>query len=383
MMTTKYYDEFLRYFELAKRQQEECNLGSIPHEESSVQDELMKHVHLYDVVERKYAGFSQIVNDVFYGWTPDHPYWSKMEAGKATWQREQISKNWTGKHSDFGLPEWLYLFLLHRITGSAINYATKPSGYHNTILFHMHEAKSIEDMAKTVKHHPFPFYTSVGYQFPSFPKPVEGYKRGGDYYLCEYAPHLAREVADFLVKGGKKDLREVGEFMFKWNNDRGLNAYRFQYAAFIADIADWYPEYVNRESPFYYGKNAIECLNYLVYSGKKKNNTLILDSVMQRIYDDTGSYPYNAEDVACDFIRWIENYIRPGKDYERLDFDKVWNSSVIKDHPFGRQRAMLDLGLVVTFNDLKHHPSDNKVLCDANLTEEEYKHRVNEHYKSN
>lgn len=382
IINEKYYSEFLRYYEMAKKQQEECNLGTIPHEESTVPDELMKHVHLYDVVERKYAGFSQIINDAFYGWTDQHPYWEKMKSGQATRQREVVAENWTGKHTDFSLPEWLYVFLLHRITGSAINYATKPSGYHNTLLFHLHEATTIEDMVKTVKSYPLPFYTSIGYQFPSFPKPIEGYRRGGDYYLSEYAPILARDVADFLVTGGKKDLREVGEFMFKWNKDRGLKAYKFQYAAFIADIADWYPEYVNKESPFYYGKNAIECLNYLIHTGKKKptNNIIVLDGIMQKIYEDTGAYPYNAEDVACDAIRHLENYIRPGKDYEHLDFDKIWNSSTIKDHPYGRQKAMLDLGLVHTFNDLKNHPSDDYILKKNNLTVEEYKKMVNQYY---
>lgn len=378
MTTTKYYDEFLRYYSMAKTQQEECNLGSIPHEQSSVDDDLMKHVHLYDTVDRKFAGFSAIVHDIFYGWSEEHPYWSKMQQGNMTKQREEVAKNWTGKQNQFSLPEWLYLFLLHRITGSGINYSKKPSGYHNTLLFNLHECSSIEDMTRVVKTHPFPFYTSVGYQFPSFPKPIEGYKRGGDYYLCEYAPILSRDLADFLVTGGKKDLREVGDFMFKWNKDRGLKAYRFQYAAFIADIADWYPQFVNRESPFYYGKNAIECLNYLVYTGKKSNNVIVLDSIMQKIYDDTGAFPYNAEDVACDAIRYLENYIRPGKDYEHLDFDKIWNSSPIKDHPFGRQKAMLDLGLVKTFNDLKNHPSDDKILVDAGLTIQEYKDKVSQ-----
>ena len=161
IINEKYYSEFLRYYEMAKKQQEECNLGTIPHEESTVPDELMKHVHLYDVVERKYAGFSQIINDAFYGWTDQHPYWEKMKSGQATRQREVVAENWTGKHTDFSLPEWLYVFLLHRITGSAINYATKPSGYHNTLLFHLHEATTIEDMVKTVKSYPLPFYTSI------------------------------------------------------------------------------------------------------------------------------------------------------------------------------------------------------------------------------
>jgi len=378
---TKYYNEFLRYFQMAKIQQEECNLGRIKHSESSVPDDLMKHVELYDVVERKYAGFSQIVNDVFYGWSEDHPYWNKMKEGLMTKQRETISKDWTGKRQVFGLKEWLYLFLFHRLTGSGINYAYKPSGYYNTLLSDMHVADNIDQMIEVIKDAKRPFYTSVGYQFPSFPKPIEGYKRGGDYFLCEYVPQLSYDLAFFLENGDKKDLREVGDFMFKWNADRGLRAFRFQYAAVIADIADWFPDFVNRESPFYYGTNAIECIEYLATRSTKMPKEVFLDSVIMKIYEDTGSFPYNAEDVACDAIRWIENYVRPGADYDHLDFDHVWNSSSIKDHPYGRQKAMLDLGLVPSFNGMSAHPSDDKVIKSLLITEEQYKEKVNELYK--
>ena len=108
MIKTKYYYDFLKYFELAKDQQEKCNVPNfMTHAESGMNDDLMENVELYDVVERKYAGFSQIVNDIFYGWTDKHPYWERMKAGKATSQRELIAKNWTGKiHS---LDTWLYL----------------------------------------------------------------------------------------------------------------------------------------------------------------------------------------------------------------------------------------------------------------------------------
>ncbi len=381
---TEYYEEYLRYFQLALKQQDSSNLGSVPHQESQVNDELMEHVELYDVVERKYAGFSQIVNDVFYGWTDQHPYWEKMQSGNITKQRKQVAKNWTGKHADFDMPEWLYVFLLHRVTGSAINYGTKPSGYHNTILFYLHEAKTIEEMVGMVNRHPTPFYTSIGYQFPSFPKIPVGkqYKRGGDYYLSEFAPRLVREMSEWLQSGGKRDLREMGEWMFDWNARNGLRAYRFQYAAFVADIADWYPEYVNRESMFYYGTNAVECISYLAKPKGKKNNEEFLDKVMMKIYEDTGAFPYNAEDVACDFIRWVENYIRPGNDYDHLDLDRVWSSSRIKDHPFGRQKAMLDLGLVKTFNGMKAHPSDDYIIKQHSIDAEKYRQMVREHYGS-
>ena len=389
IQTTEYYDEFIRYFNMALDQQIKCNVadvepyGMMKHEESDMGDELFHHVHLYDVVERKYAGFSQIVNDCFYGWTEEHPYWKKMQAGMHTPQREMVAKSWTGKHKDFDLPEWLYIFILHRVTGSAINYSTKPSGYYNTLLLHLHQCKTIEEMTKLVNHYPNPFYTSIGYQFPSFPKPPagSGYKRGGDYYLTEFAPRLARDMADWLeTTNEKKDLREIGEFMFDWNKRNGMNAYKFQYAATIADIADWYPKYVNKESMFYYGTNAVECISYLAKPTSKMKQEDFLDKVMSKIYEDTGSVPYNAEDVCCDFIRWIENYIRPGYHYDHLDFDQVWNSSTIKDHPYGRQKAMLELGIVKTFNGMKSHPSDDAILQQAGLTVDQYKQKVKQLY---
>ena len=389
--TTQYYDEFKYYFKLAKDQQDKSNLGHIPHKDSQLNDPLMETIELYDVVERKFAGFSQIVNDVFYGWSEDHPYWSRMEAGLYTKQRKEVATKWNNKRDTFGLPEWLYVFILHRVCGSAINYGTKPSGYHNTLLFDLWQSDTIEEMCEQVKFANKTFYTSIGYQFPAFPKPpkpkveaaplfgIEGdyvYKRGGDYFLCEFAPRLARELAAFLETSNKKlDLREIGDWMFDWNKSNNLRVYRFQYAAIIADIADWFPEFVNTESMFYYGTNAVECIGYLADTpnGKGKKSEEFLDSVMKLIYEETGSVPYNAEDVACDFIRWIENYVRPGADYADVNMDTLWNSSSIKDHPYGRQKAMLDLGLVETFNGIKNHPSDDAVLKTANISLEDYK----------
>jgi hypothetical protein len=380
--TTRYYDEFIRYFDLAKRQQDLCNVcedepyGMIAHKDSGLNDDLMENVELYDVVERKYAGFSQIINDCFYGWNPSHPYWKKMEAGTCTRQREQVAKDWTGKQHFYDLPEWLYIFILHRVTGSAINYAQKPSGYHNTILFNLHQCDTIDDMVGLMKHYPVSFYTSVGYQFPQFPKPRGDYKKGGDYYLGEYAPRLARALAAWLSQGDKRDLREIGEFMLQWNEDNGLKRYKFQYAAVVADIADWFPQYVNKESMFYYGTNAVECISYLATPTKKVKKEVFLDAVMSKIYDDTGSIPYNAEDVCCDFIRYVENYVRPGPDYDHLDYDSLWSSCGITDHPYGRQRAMLELGLVETFNGMKSHPSDDVILKQAGMSTKDYQQKV-------
>ena len=64
MQTTKYYEEFKRYYALAEDQQGKTNLGWQDYE-GSTEDDLMNNVQLYDVVERKLAGFSQIMNDAF------------------------------------------------------------------------------------------------------------------------------------------------------------------------------------------------------------------------------------------------------------------------------------------------------------------------------
>ena len=59
ILTTEYYDEYIRYFYLALDQQKKCNVsteepfGMMAHVESDVGDDLMHHVELYDVVERK------------------------------------------------------------------------------------------------------------------------------------------------------------------------------------------------------------------------------------------------------------------------------------------------------------------------------------------
>jgi hypothetical protein len=374
MQTTKYYEEFKRYYKLAEDQQAKTNLGWQDYEGSTT-DDLMNNIQLYDVVERKLAGFSQIVNDAFYGKSDEHPYYDKIQAGHAANQRKYMIEKWDGRREVYGLREWLYVFLVHRITGSAINYGTIPSGYHNTILFDLYQYDTVDEMAKIIPHYRKTFYTSIGYQFPKFPKPPEGYKRGGDYYLSTYAPRLVNEMATWLESGGKRDFREMGDWMFAWNEANGLCRYKFQYAAFLADIADWFPEFVNKESLFYYGTNAVECISYLTEGKKKDQKTL--DAVMHMVYEDLGSVPYNAEDVCCDFIRWVENYIRPGAHYDSVDRDTVWSSCTIKDHPAGRQKAMLDLGLVESFNTLNYHPSDLKVLDANNLTIPEYKKMVN------
>jgi len=384
---TPYYHEFLRYYKMSKKQHELCNVsstppyGMIPHENSNIGDDLMEKVALYDVVERKFAGFSQINNDVFYGWTEAHPYWEQMKRGHVSDYRLRAAHDWTGKHEHFGIAEFLYIFLLHRVCGSGINYSQRPSGYYNTILFKLHRARTMGEMTEMVRNESSSFFTSVGYQFPQFPKsPSSRWKKGGDYYLCEFAPRLCQDLARWLTAGKKKDLREIGKFMLDWNVANGLKQYHFQYAATVADIADWYPQYVNVDSLFFYGSNATECISYMARPLIKMSTEQLLDEVMVMACIDTGGRPYDIEDVCCDSIRYMTNYVRMGESYDHLCRDTVWNSSKII-HPFGRQQAMLDLGLVKTFNDDSCNFFYDEVIRANNLTPRAYIKLVQSHPK--
>jgi hypothetical protein len=368
---TPYFDEFLRYYALAKEQHFRCNLGLIPHENLILDDDLMQNVYLYDVVHRRCAGFTQIILDMWYGDTPEHPYHKKMHE-----IRKPIAR---GKMYKWDLETWLYIFILHRVTGSAIDYGKNPSGYWNTILPELQQFRNIEEMTQYIAHRSSkkPFYTSVGYQFPAFPKPPTNWKRGGDHYLCSYAPLLAKDLAYWLSgKSIKKTLRETGQFMLDWNVKNGLRQYHFQYSAVVADIADFYPELVKTDSLFFYGKNAIECISYMAHKPRGMKRLEFLDTVMETFHEKTGSKPYDAEDVACDFIRWVESYIRPGASYDHLDRDKIFSSHRLPDHPFGRQKRHLELGLIPSFNKLKVHPADDYVIKQAGITAQQYREMV-------
>lgn len=374
---SRYYPEFLRYYDMAATQQWECNLGIVPHNQGTVTDPLMRNVELYDVVNRKFAGFTQIILDLWYGTSPSHPYAHKLHD-----VRRPICEAADDNLELWGMEEWMYLFIVHRVTGSGINYARKPSGYNNTILPTLAKCRTVHDMMMAIKHRPrnTSIFTSVGYQFPAFPKKVGPYELGGDYFLCEYAPRLAQGLSNMLRRtncGQKWSLREVGHWMWDWNKNNELRAYKFQYAAVVADIADFFPHLVDVTSPFFYGTNAEECISYLAEPKERGPKELFLDAVMEHIRIDTGANPYDAEDVCCDFIRWLENYVRPGHDYDHLDRDKVFNSSTILDHPFGRQKAMLEHGLIKSFNDLTVHPSDDYVLSMANMSKQDYVFKVN------
>ena len=59
--------------------------------------------------------------------------------------------------------------------------------------------------------------------------------------------------------------------------------------------------------------------------------------------------------------------------------DAIWSSCKIVDHPFGRQKAMLSLGLIDSFNRINCHPADSYVLDMHGISVKDYKQKVKEY----
>ena len=366
-----YYDQFLYYYEeIARWQFFHCNLGNQSYGETPDDDHLVKKVPIYDVIERKYAGFTQLLLDMFYE-PATHPYTHKMST-----ERKSLCESFDGARRHWTKVDWLFVFMVHRLTGSGIDYARDNSGYHNSILpllgkyaasGHIYDG---DMMCEIIALHDGPIFTSKGYQIARFPKPLGEYQQGGRYYLCEILPKMIYEFCEYLEsKAQMLTFREMMDWLKQYHKSLCLPNYHFQFGAFLADIADFYPEHVDATSHFFYGSNAKQCLQYLALPCTN------LDSIMDRIVKDTNMHPYNAEDVCCDFIRWIENYIQPGHAYDHLDLDHIWNSSSIVDHPYGRQKMMLRLGLVDSFNN-NRHPTGDKIIAKLGFTKEQYQGMV-------
>lgn len=371
---TPYFYEFLKYYGKAKLLQDEGNLTGKPYTEiDKVNDDLMQQVTIYDTVERKHAGFSNILQDLWHGsnapkyckWTPDH---------------QKRNRYYDGNQKRWSLQEWAYLFLVHRLSGSGASFE-EDHGYRNTPIVEMAEEDFVDLMSMRLAHR---FedgkknFTSIGNQIPAFPKTKSELGQGG-FYLTYHCYELALELSAWLSIGDRKTLRQTADFMGNWNKERGFRNFKFCFSAVAADFADYFPNLVDPASEFYHGKNAIEALGYMFRKTKKMTNDQFLDKALEFASFAVGGYQYDVEDVCCDSIRWIENYVPLGKKgtYEHLCLDTVWNSSDILSHPKGRQKAHLYFGIVETHNGRRNF-SDFAILDEhyfdfPNLASEEEK----------
>ena len=256
--TNKYFQDFLAYYEKAKKVQNDCNLGGRPYI-GSCGDDLIEQVTIYDTIERQHAGFQNMLQDLWYGdKAPKFYKWDK--------ERQDACISYNGLHKRYDKYDWLYIFLVHRITGSGASFE-EDHGYRNTILplLVTPNISGLGHMQTFIRGYEGVMYTSIGNQIPAFPKPTMGYKTGGKVFFGQFSVQLVRDTWDYIDEinktGRKAKIREIVDYMCEWNRERSMKRFHFQYTAVAADLADYYPQNVDPESHMYYGKNAKEAMD--------------------------------------------------------------------------------------------------------------------------
>ena len=278
-------EEFKYYYERAKKMQELKYEGK-DWTEMDVADELIWNIPIYDVVNRRFAAFSSLPEAIRRGR-------NDPKRNGVFFDRMHIS--------DEDFVNLLYLF---RLCGSGINYIPKTEkgiflgthGFGNfwivdLLLDGAYDTKSWLDEMPQNK-----FCDVKGYLLPM----VKGGLRN---YIIKNSMELVGMIKNYIALGPKRGIKEVVDFGNKWLVDNGFKRQNFVLTAFAMDLAEYFPALVDRDSDVYLGSNAKKCLK-LIAPGKNQTNTL------KMLCDITGSFskPYDMEDVACDFIRFINNF---------------------------------------------------------------------------
>lgn len=334
LIETAYWEDFQHYYAKAATLQT-INISSPNGRDTSeplhVDDPLQHYVTIYDTVDREFAGFSNAIQQIWHGannpkqWQVDHRF--------DGYQLEPM--------------DWMWLFLMHRVTGSGASFSYD-HGFRNSILADMALAGDNmfdqRDYVLREMRNGRAIFTSIGNQIPMFPKPGDAYRRGSDRYIEEYMPHLVSDMWHHLEAHPlSMSIRENVDWCHEWHTAHGLKRFHFVMTAWVMDIAFYFPQLIDPWSQVNYGNNAIEALQLLFGNGGFKNRASFLDAAMDKICNDLRS-PHDLrdvergygkglalEDVACDYVRYVECYVPAG--YQHLEPWQVTNNSMIPDHP--------------------------------------------------
>lgn len=289
---TEYFHDFVRYYERAKILNLR-NIGELPNH-VTVGDELQDNVTIYDTVWRRYAGFSKVLEQLWYG--PES--WTKRKSEIA--YKDVLSTE-----------EWLYVCLIHRLTGSGASFE-EDHGYRNTAVIEMVETNTgIDEYVEFLRNYDKPMFTSKGNQIPPFNKPRHGYDKGGKEFLCEYAPKLANHIAQYLSDTShyRHGIKELVDIVLMWMTANGFKKYHFVLTAWVMDMAEYFPHHVDQDSRVYMGKNCYRSLDYMFIKPKGLTKHEFYGDAMAELCYTLDNKPYNLEDVLCDAVRYWANYI--------------------------------------------------------------------------
>ncbi|MDD2775537.1 MAG: hypothetical protein PHU06_06250 [Gallionella sp.] len=293
------------------------NIGT-PGYEGPCGDQLQDNIPIYDTVRRRYAGFSNVLEQLFYG--NDAPkYQRNLDRGLVS-----TAMPWTGTKE-----EWLYVCLCHRITGSGASFEAD-HGWRNSLITDMSLLKTVPKMAEfwRMVSPKTPCFTSIGNQIPPFQKQTDPrFKNSGCEYLATVAPKLVKQTVSFLKKAGKPlPIQQVVHEVLKIHTELGQRRFVFVLTAWVMDIAEYCPHWVDPNSDVFHGSNAQRCIRVLFEGVKGQTG---FDAATRLFADATETWPMDVEDVECDSVRWLTNYV-PKKGFDHIHKHKLYNSASLR-----------------------------------------------------
>lgn len=276
-------DNFLQYYQKAKKMQE-LKFENIQWSESDVNDDLVWNIPIYDVVNRKYAAFSSLLEAI------------KKQENDPKGNGKYFIKSKEIKNIDF-----ITLCYLFRLCGSGINYVPKKDLPFNT---HGFGNFWIVDLLKDgitnsyvwIDNLPDNKFCDVkGYLLPMI-------KGGLNNFIKNESIDLVNNIYNYIVKE-KVGIKDVVDYGNSYLLKKGYKRQNFVLTAFAMDLAEYFPDLVDRDSDVYVGSNAKKCLKLILPNLKE-------DKAIRYLCDITGGFskPYDMEDVACDFIRYLDNF---------------------------------------------------------------------------
>ena len=309
MIRTVFFEDFIEYHWRAQKLQDR-NIGKA-HPKTLTLDPLMDNVHIYDCVERKYAGFCNAIEDL---------HGTRLPKGA-----ERLP------NYNFDLYTWNFIHLFHRFTGSGASFESD-HGYRNSHIGQLAELGDVDKMVEYIVGVKKPMITSKGNQPPSLKNgDPEKYRLAQQYYFDNYARDFIRDYTDFLEQGSIKAIKEAVDWCLDWHSDKGFKRWKFIMTAFVMDNAEYNPTLVDPKSHCYYGTNATNSMSlmYKKSAGDAKRKGSWEEQMMADLVKVTGNKPYNLEDVLCDYIRYIKEFV-PANDYDHLSPVQKRNDSIMK-----------------------------------------------------
>ena len=276
-------NQFLDYYSKAKKMQE-LKFESKYWTKEDVNDDLVWNIPIYDVVNRKYAAFSSLLEAVV-----------KKE-------NDPKGNGIYFKELNIDSIDFITLCYLFRLCGSGINYVPKTNepwkthGFGNFwVIDFLRQRKT--DSKEWIEYIPEKKFCDVkGYLLPMIKGGLKNFIEKNSIKLVEY-------LVDYMQSHELIDIKDLVDEGNNWLINKGFKRQNFVLTAFAMDMAEYFPGLVNRDSDVYVGSNASKCLKMILPNMSK-------DNALRRLCDITGGYskPYDMEDVACDFIRYIENF---------------------------------------------------------------------------